>query len=83
MSKNGPTPLAKRNSGLGWKMSGPGYCMTAWADRGSPMLQLRPRARSAPLAGHGVCSNTDQKSGRIGLVKKCASTSAVDTDRLL
>ena len=41
MSNSGPAPFAKRNSGFGWKMSGPGYCITVCADSGWPMS---PRA---------------------------------------
>ena len=48
MSSNGPAPRENRNSGLGWKMSGPIYCMTVCADNGSPMS---PRA----MARRAVC----------------------------
>ena len=37
MSNSGPAPLAKKNSGLGWNRSGPAYCITVWADSGTPM----------------------------------------------
>ena len=49
MSNSGPAPLVNRNSGLGWKMSGPMYCITVWADNGSPMS---PRA----IARRAVCT---------------------------
>ena len=49
MSNSGPAPLANRNSGLGWKMSGPTYCMIVCADNGSPMS---PRA----MARRAVCT---------------------------
>ena len=49
MSNSGPAPGQNRNSGLGWKVSGPMYCMTVCADSGSPMS---PRA----MARRAVCT---------------------------
>ena len=56
--------LAKRNSGLGWKMSGPGYCMVC-ADRARRCHRWRSRgARSVLRAEHGVGRDADQEPGR-------------------
>ena len=58
-------PARKEELGLGWKMSGPGYCMTVCADMGADVAVGDRATRGLhPLAEHGVWCDAYQPFAR-------------------
>ena len=77
-------PFGEQEFRLGWKMSGPGYCMTVCADMGTPMSPWAIARRAVCLlAEHRVWCDAHQEPRGFGLFEECASARAVDADRLL
>ena len=78
-------PGEKRNSGLGWEVSGPTYCMTVCADSGSPMSPRAMARRAVCIPWPSTVSGATPTSrpGRVGLLEQAAAALPVDADRLL
>ena len=85
MSNSGPAPLANRNSGFGWKMSGPAYCITVCADSGTPMSPFAIARRAVWTPGPSTVSGATPTSSpaACGLVQQRVAARPVDADRLL
>src|SRR5687768_5547984 len=83
MSNSGPPPLANRNSGFGWKMSGPMYCMTVCPDSGSPMSPRAIALRAVCTPGPSTVSGATPTRRPDASAWASRAAGAVDADRLL
>ena len=81
MSNNGPAPRENKNSGFGWKMSGPMYWITVCADSGSTDVTAGngPPGGLHARAEDGVRRHPDQQTRLLGLHEQVASALARST----